>query len=238
MRQEENTAVPLEETPCTLGYQPERGATYRDELNFAEFPLAALSDRLPSDAKTLVFTDTICDQGNRVPGTRTFTIAASDRYGLPTALDEEVILGLVQLTGEQKFADRKVPFTRYELIKLLGWRDKGETYARIDQSLRRWMGVTLYYEKAWWSREEQSWVAEQCPLLEQVSLMDRERRARRLHLNAEAPHAGKSFFVWNEVVWASFRAGHLKKLDFDFYKALATAISKRMFRFLDKRFYY
>jgi hypothetical protein len=235
-----------EADPMTADREQERSAlhfglqepVYRDELNFAEFPLAALSDRLPADMKTLVYSDTIYDQGSRAPVTRTLTIAASDKYGLPTALDEEVILGLIQLTSEQKFTERRVYFTRYELIKLLGWRDKGESYRRIDQSLRRWMGVTLYYEKAWWSREDQSWVSEHFHLLEQVSLLDRERRDRRREQGGEGALAGKSFFVWNEVVWASFKAGYLKRLDFAFYKALATPISKRLYRFLDKRFYY
>jgi plasmid replication initiation protein len=216
-----------------------RRSGYRDDLNFAEFPLAALSDRLPEGVKTLVFQDTIFDQGNRVPVNRTLTIAASDKYGLPTALDEEVILGLIQLTSEQKFTDRKVYFTRYELIRLLGWSEKGQSYRRIDESLRRWMGVTLYYENAWWSREDQTWVTEQFHILEQVSLLDRERRDKRRSLSEpNDPHAGKSFLLWNEVVWANFKAGHLKKLDFDFFKALSTPIAKRMYRFLDKHFYF
>lgn len=212
--------------------------SYRDELNFAEFPLAALSDRLPEGVKTLVFEDTIFDQGARKPVTRTLTIAASDKYGLPTALDEEVILGLIQLTAEQKFADRKIHFTRYELIRLLGWSEKGQSYRRIDESLRRWMGVTLYYDKAWWSREDQTWVTEQFHILEQVTLLDRERRERRKTSGVDDPNAGKSSFVWNEVVWSNFKAGHLKKLDFDLFKALSTPIAKRMYRFLDKHFYH
>jgi len=61
----------------------------RDELNLAEFPLAALADRVPSDQKTLVFTDTIWDQQARQTVVRRLTISASDRYGLPTALDDE-----------------------------------------------------------------------------------------------------------------------------------------------------
>ena len=87
--------------------------------------------------------------------TRKLTITASDKYGLPTAMDDEVILGLVQLTGKADFTDRKVLFTRYELLKLLDWTDDTRNYNRLEQSLNRWLGVTLYYDKAWWSKEEQ-----------------------------------------------------------------------------------
>src|SRR5262245_57125386 len=99
---------------------PERTEThsreaYRDELNFAEFPLASVSTSLPKGQKTLEFTDEIFDRARNERVTRKLTITASDKYGLPTALDDEVILGLMQLTGRNEFAERRVFFTRYEL---------------------------------------------------------------------------------------------------------------------------
>src|SRR6516165_5883516 len=107
---------------------------FRDELNFAEFPLAALADTIPRGQKTLVYTDTIFDRGRNEPVNRKLTITASDEYGLPTALDDEVILGLVQLTAKSNFGAKKVHFTRYELIKELEWRDETKSYERIEQS--------------------------------------------------------------------------------------------------------
>jgi hypothetical protein len=43
--------------------------------------------------------------------------------------------------------------------------------------------------------------------------------------------------VWNEIVFQSFQCGNLKEIDLDVYRQLKSAISKRMYRFLDKRFY-
>lgn len=211
---------------------------YRDELNFAEFPLASLSDTVPHGQKTLVFSDKIFDRGRNEPVTRKLTITASDEYGLPTALDDEVILGLVQLTAKQKFQDRRVHFTRRELIRELSWRDESKSYARIEESLKRWLGVTLYYDKAWWSKEEQCWVDESFHILEQVTLFDRDRIARRKKSLPDDPKAGLSSFMWNDVVFTSFRTGYIKQLDFDLYKRLRSPIAKRLFRFLDKRFYH
>lgn len=208
---------------------------YRDELNFAEFPLASVSTSLPKDQKTLEFTDEIFDKARNERITRKLTITASDKYGLPTAIDDEVILGLIQLTGKTDFASRKVHFTRYELLKLLNWADSTKNYNRLEQSLNRWLGVTLYYDKAWWSKEEQSWVDEGFHILDQVTILDKERQRRRA---ARGEEGGKSSFVWNEVVFNSFKAGYLKQIDFEFYKGLESAVSKRMYRFLDKRFYH
>lgn len=209
---------------------------YRDELNFAEFPLASLSTSLPKEQKTLEFTDEIFDKSANKRVQRRLTITASDKYGLPTAMDDEVILGLIQLTGRTDFADRRVYFTRYELLKLLNWPDTTRNYHRLEQSLNRWLGVTLYYEKAWWSKDEQSWVNEGFHILDHVQILDQERQRRASKRDIE--QAGKSSFVWNDIVFSSFKAGYLKQIDFEFYKNLESAVSKRLYRFLDKRFYH
>lgn len=209
---------------------------YRDELNFAEFPLASVSTSLPKDQKTLEFTDEIFDKARNQRITRKLTITASDKYGLPTAMDDEVILGLIQLTSRSGFADRRVYFTRYELLKLLNWTDDTRNYRRIEQSLNRWLGVTLYYDKSWWSKDEQCWVNEGFHILDHVQILDKERQRRAA--KREGEQTGKSSFVWNEVVFNSFKAGYLKQIDFEFYKGLESAVSKRMYRFLDKRFYH
>lgn len=208
----------------------------RDELNLAEFPLAAIADRVPGNQKTLVFEDKIFDSGKSEMITRRLTISASDKYGLPTSLDSDVVLGLIQLSRKNRFADRKLNFSRYELIQEMRWRHEGRSYARLEKSLKRWLGVTLYYDKAWWDKDAQSWVDEHFHILEQVTLYDQERRLKRLRsTNAEPP---LSSFTWNEVLFRSFKSGYLKSIDLGVYHRLEYAAAKRMFRFLDKRFYH
>lgn len=208
----------------------------RDEMNLAEFPLATIADRVPRGQKTLVFEDKIQDHGTGEEVSRKLTITASDQYGLPTALDDEVILGLIQLTKLKQFAERQVSFSRYQLIQLLGWRHEGKSYTRLEESLKRWLGVTLYYDKSWWDKNEQSWVDENFHILDNVTLYDRERRLRKLRKGqADLP---LSSFTWNQVVFRSFQVGYLKQLDLGLYRKLTLAASKRMYRFLDKRFYH
>jgi hypothetical protein len=81
----------------------------------------------------------------------------------------------------------------------------------------------------------QKWVDEHFHLLDNVVLCRRGSRSKR------PPSTGKpdtSSFTWNEVVFRSFQAGHLKQIDLDFYRQLSGAIAKRMYRFLDKRFHF
>ena len=171
----------------------------RDEMNLAEFPLAALADHTTADRKTLVFEKRIWDRGRRGKVTRRLTISASDKYGLPVATDDEVILGLVQLSKADEFASRTVRFSRYQLVRLLGWRDEGKSYARLEESLKRWLGVTLYYENAWWDGMGSKWLDTAFHILESVVL---QRRSSKRH-DAMQQSSGNSLssFTWNPVVF-------------------------------------
>lgn len=217
--------------------EPQKINEGRDELNLAEFPLCAIAHRLPSGQKTLRFEDCVWDEHRGEMITRHLTITGSDAHGLPTALDDEVLLGLIQLSKLQNFAARKVHFTRYQLIQVLGWRAESKSYERIEESLNRWTGVTLYYQNAWRNRADQCWVNEKFHVLDNVTLCHRGERLAlaRAGDQSEMP---LSSFVWNEVLFASFRAGNLKRIDFDFIKGLRSAIARRLYRFLDKRFFH
>lgn len=209
----------------------------RDELNLAEFPVTLLADRVSEGCKTLVFEDSVFDQQANGMVTRRLTITGSDAYGLPTAVDDEILVALIQLTKlGNNFTGRRVSFTRYEILKLLDWGDRGDSYERIEESLNRWMGVTLYYDKAWWDKDAKSWIDAKFHVLESVFLVDKDTRRR--HKAAGHPERMRSWFSWNEVVFRSFQAENLKRLDVDAYFALKSSISKRMYRFLDKRFYH
>jgi replication initiator protein A len=209
----------------------------RDELNLAEFPTALLSDRVPGGCKSLVFEDTVFDRQANETVTRRLTITGSDTYGLPTAVDDEILVALIQLTKlGNNFTNRRVSFTRYELLKLLGWGDSGASYERIDEALNRWVGVTFYYDKAWWDKDTKSWVDAKFHILESVFLLDQAQRWRRKAKGQQ--ELMLSWFAWNEVIFQSFQAENLKRLDIDTYFSLKSSVAKRMYRFLDKRFYH
>jgi hypothetical protein len=107
---------------------PSRLTDGKDELNFAEFPLSSLSERPDPAVKTIVFQDTIFDRSRNEHVTRQVTITGSDAYGLPTPIDEEVLLALIQLSKLQNFQAKRVYFTRYQLLQLLKWPPTGQSY--------------------------------------------------------------------------------------------------------------
>lgn len=203
----------------------------RDEMNLAEFPLAAVSDRFLDGKKTIVFSDEVWDENRREMVPRSLTVSGSDRYGLPTAKDDDVLLACVQLSGIGDFHSREVHFSRYELLKLLRWKDESKYYHRLSVSLRRWKGVTIYSDRAFYDHARKSWVNRDFGVLDNLYVYEREESEK-----VRAP--ASSWFVWNEVLFESFRSGYLKKLDWDLYCRLEDPVAKRLYRFLDKRFYH
>ena len=202
-----------------------------DELNLAEFPLASVSDRFLDGAKTVVFEDTVYCQHQRRHLPRRLTISGSDRYGLPTAKDDDVLLACIQISRLSDFASPEVHFSRYEILKLLRWSDDSRNYERVANSLRRWTGLSIFSDRAFYDHQQKSWVNRDFGIFDNLSIYRREIRQ-----GSTAP--GRSRFVWNEVVYRSFLSGYLKRLDWGLYTRLESPVAKRLYRFLDKRFYH
>ncbi|MBV8382370.1 MAG: replication initiator protein A, partial [Planctomycetaceae bacterium] len=162
----------------------------RDEMNLAEYPITLLADRVPEGCKTMVFEDR---HGK-------LTVSGSDAYGLPTAPDSDVIVGLIQLTKlRNDFTNPTVEFTRYELLKLLGWPDQTHFYRRLSESLHRWAGVTLRYNGCWWDNKRKRRVSASFHILDRLVLPD------------EDDPKVVSSFTWGKYFFDSCRANNLKR---------------------------
>ena len=202
----------------------------KDELNLADFPFAALSDRVPLEQKSLVFEDIGWDKLSKEMVVKKVTISPSVDYGLPTARDEDVILGLIQFSKADSFSGRTISFVPCELFRLLGWRKEGRSYSRVDESLRRWVDVTLYCDRAWWDEDQEAWVDKHFHLLDDVSVV----RASKKNPRRPPPWS----ITWSEVLFRSFKRGYFRQLDLSVYRELERGSSRRMYRFLGKRFHF
>jgi hypothetical protein len=198
----------------------------RDEMNLAEFPISLLADRVQAGQKTLYFED---EHGR-------LTVTGSDAYGLPTANDTDVIVALIYLTKKKNdFTNEKVNFSRYELINILGWIDEGKSYKRLDLSLNRWSGILLVYDKCWWNNKLKCYTSAKMHIIENVEIIDSDAR-RKSHLAGQSD-LPLSNFIWDRKFIESCQADNLRQLNLDTYFSLKSAVAKRLYRFLGKRFY-
>jgi len=204
----------------------------KDEMNLVEFPFTLLSKRNEGQ-KTIEFTDWIMVNGKLAK--REWIVTGSDKYGLPTAGDEELYIALMKVSKDMDFQSRKVPFTRYQLAKLMGWGLDGISYERIEQGLDRLSGVRIKAKNAFWDNEKKKYVTVNFGIIDDYYLYDERRPSKKHGITQKEPPI--SNFSWNEVLFNSFKSGNIKTIDAEFYFALKSSIAKRLYRFLDKKKY-
>ena len=203
-------------------------ANGRYEMNLVEFPLALLSERSPEGLLTLECSDEIAERGVTIQ--RQVIVAATAKYGLPTAKDEDVLMGLLQLAKiHNEFTSPVVSFTRLQLIKLLGWENTRWSYDRITLALERWRSVTITYRKAWRDNKDREWQDRTgFGLIDSYGLRDSRRLSRGGGEGSEPPTESLSWFRWNGFLFDSFRSGYLKKLNYKVYRELEQQAAKRL----------
>lgn len=202
------------------------GASSRDEMNLAEFPITVLSTRADPKIKTLEFQDSVKLKSGKLLR-REWIITGADKFGLPTATDDEVLLGLLKLTVDDGIKSQKVYFTRYELLRILKWSTEGRSYSRLQNALDRLSGVRVKATNAFFDNEAKSHRTKNFGIIDAYEIND----------GRDSGHK-PSFFIWSEELFNSFQVGFIKKFDLDFYLDLKSSISKRLYRYLDKLFWY
>ncbi len=204
----------------------------RDEMNLCEVPFATLSER--TTAKIVNFTVNEYDVELKQDVERTYTISGHVEYGLPTAKDEDIYLGLLKQTLDyNQFRNALVHFNRSELFEILDWRKKDWAYDRLELGLHRLAAVRITCRNAWRDNRNKEWCdKEDFGILDSFKLRDMRKSNSR-----KAFEEYSSQFIWGSVIFDSFDAGYLKKLDLGIVRQLHSVAARRLYRFLDKRFY-
>jgi Replication initiator protein A len=201
----------------------------KDEMNLAEYPLSILTHRIPRDRKTYSFTQRITDhQGTVIK--QTWSVLGSDKYGLPTPYDDDVLIALLYCYKEQKPQGRKIHFSLYKLCQIMQKALSKREYDRMRDSLNRLTSTTIVATNCFYDNLAKSWVSEAFHVFDRYKLyQERKGRAASPHLSFVEMSA---FFHQSVAV-----ANYIKDLNLGIYYGLALPISKRLFRYLDKNRY-
>jgi len=202
----------------------------KDEMNLAEYPFTLLTPRLRPGSKTFTLTQQIRDaHGKSI--TQTWAVLGSDKYGLPTPYDDDVLLALLYCYKSQNSAGKRISFTLYELCRIMQRRPSQQEYARLRVALNRLISTTIAATNCFYDNLAHSWVSESFHLFERYRVYHEQKR------RAAAPPL--SFIEMSEVFYRSVAlANYIKNLNLDLYYRLTSATSKRLFRYLDKNRYH
>src|SRR6266446_4661742 len=201
----------------------------KDEMNLAEYPFSLLTHRIPPNRKTYTLTQHIIDSQGRMIK-QTWSVLGSDKYGLPTPYDDDVILALLYCYKDQNLQGRKIHFTLYRLCHVMQKTLSKREYDRIRESLNRLTSTTIAATNCFYDNAAKSWVSETFHLFDRYKLYQEQKR--------QGSPLPLSFIELSEVFVRSVAiANYIKDLDLKTYYSLALPISKRLFRYLDKNRY-
>lgn len=204
----------------------------RDEMNLAEFPFAKLNSRDRRDVIT--YEGAIVVDGQRL--SQTWIVRGAGGLGLPSEFGERLLIALMAISAEDNFASRTVNFSINDLIKRLGIAKNARHYRLIEDQLDRLVGVTIQSENAFWDHEGQERVTTRSAfhIIESLWLRYRDGKSTKLPVEDQV----NAYIIWGEDLYRSFQAGYIKRLDLQFFYNLPTPLSRRLYRFLDKRMAY
>lgn len=203
----------------------------KDEMNLVEHPFGVLWQKEPGDS--VIHYE--WEQVHPVSGKNlraSWTMTGDSDHGLPMPSDERVYLVLMELTHEAKFKKRTINFSRYDLIRRLGWPDNPQCYGMLEAALRRLVGVTIFAKNAFWNPRSKSYINTGFHVLEAFGL-EAEPPGRK----CQASDLPVSFFTWSEMLFTSFESGYIRSLDVQFALSLQGDIALRLYRYLDKKSY-
>ena len=211
--------------------EKKRASTFvgKDEMNLAEFPFATLGRR-DSRKELRCQGSVIGPDGQRHHFE--WIAEAGATQGLPTEFGERVFIALIAVTAKQDFQSRKVEFSVYQVLQILGLTFGRNNYLLVKRALRQLKGLTIYSERAFLEHASK----ERLVISEGFNLIDTYRlRYRETSTHAREDQSAPAYIIWGELIWQSFQTGYIKHLDLDFFYSLESAVSRRLYRFLDKQ---
>ncbi len=201
----------------------------RDEMNLAVLPVTKLGK---TDKREVIeYQGTFNDgEGQKE---MVWTVRGAAGLGLPGELGERILVALLYIGSQKNFADRRMEFSVYQVLKILGLTDGSNNYRNIERAIAQLHGLTITSDKAWVSKGkdgklQRTQMTKGFHVIDDYTLWHQE----------EAVEDHKSYILWGERIWKSIQSGYIKQLDIEFYYQIENPLARRLYRFLDKMTYY
>jgi hypothetical protein len=203
----------------------------RDEMNLAGNPFALLQ-AASRNGQSQIIREWNRELSNGKIVTARWKVEGDQELGLPGPNEELLYLVLLQITRESADENgiwpQKVGFSRYDIVRRLGWPDNGKSYKLLRDCFVRLTSVTIVADHAFWdARLKNPYPTIIFHILEDARIAD-EPKGKSSQNNLPL-----SYFKWNETLYESFLAGNVRSLALEFTLSLETPISRRLFRILE-----
>lgn len=203
-----------------------------DELNLCEIPLVGNSAK-KKRSKIICYHDTVRDASSGKSICRTFALRPCGRPlanqpWSPNWRDVDVLLALIKLKYEwDKFKSATLQVKLVDAWVALGGVDTKNRYRQIEgirKSITRWSNLSITCDN--W-RFENKW--------KEVSFSP--IRVHWEFSEKRNPREATLFLTFASEICDSFRGTYKRSFDWDLYLKLGSPLARRLYRFLEKRFF-
>lgn len=203
----------------------------KDEMNLAEYPITLLSRRAPKGIKTIEYTDWVTIDGQKKP--LKWIVTGSDKFGLPVGGDQDIYVGIMEVWREYGFKDKVIPIgSIYKMLKRMGLPDDKRNYDRFRSAIDRLTTMSIISENAFWDKEGQCYLSRRG-----FHIFDEYQFIEKYRKNEKTIPIPFGYIRASEFFYQSVKNGYLKDIDLKFYLSLPTPLTKRLYRYLDKKRY-
>jgi hypothetical protein len=205
----------------------------REEMNIVEYPISLLSKKIPKGVTKIEYTDWVTIDGKK--RALKWIVSGSEEYGLPVGGDQDIYVAIMETWREDGFKDRMIPIgSIYKILKKIGLPPSTRNYLRFKQSLDRLTGIYITAENAFWDKAGQCYLSRSgFGVFDDYQLVEKPRMSEGE--NGSAPFG---FIRANEFFFQSVKNGYLKGTNLTFFLSLSGPLSKRIYRYLDKKRYH
>lgn len=203
-------SVPAEVLDVTAGF---------DELNLGRLALISGQKTVPPDLRQW-------QKQAMTPDGRPVIITCTVPEGqvVPHGLDNDFMVGLVNLCFDAGLPDGPFSVSAYGLLKASGFPDSAQYYRALEESIVRLNKASYTIDEGWFAAGPDQWTTQS---FAQVSYLSYARsrsgvRGTNLVTVQLAP-----------PVMESLRAGYIKPLDLNFYRSLSQPLVRAVYRQLD-----
>jgi hypothetical protein len=204
----------------------------KDEMNLAEYPITLLSRRSPKGIKTIEYTDWVTISGQKKP--LKWIVTGSDKFGLPVGGDQDIYVGIMEVWREYGFKDRVIPIgSIYKMLRRMGLPDDKRNYDRFRSAIDRLTTMSIISENAFWDKEGQCYLSRRG-----FHIFDEYQFIEKYRKNEKTIPIPFGYIRASEFFYQSVKNGYLKDIDLKFYLSLPTPLTKRLYRYLDKKRYH
>lgn len=202
------------------------------ECNLEEFPIAYVGTKNLKQITQIQYERWIKVRKTKKAVLQKWEVVAKSGDHVPGPFDLDIKRALDQIvfsTGIDKvILTKKISFSLYKIVDILGLQKSGRTYSAIKDSLNRLKTTTFSSKMAFYLKEKDEYVEDNFSLIERIQFNEKiDEKSTR----SQVVVFFGSYFL------ESLKSYYVKPFDIGFYLSLRSPISKRLYGILDKRSY-